>query len=98
MGALIPVSPKAVAVQGFQLTNYQDMLDALAYLSTRAEPYIGSINCQMIDGAMAWWLTFVNPAGKGSGTGYVGDWIILENGLNASVIKAAEFDTFYTVT
>ncbi len=97
MGTLVGVTPKAVQTQGFQLTSQQDMLDALNYLSTRPQPYTGSINCQILDGAMTWWLTFVSPAGAGSGTGYVGDWIILENGVNATVVKANEFGTFYAV-
>lgn len=96
MGTLVGVTPKAVTVQGFQFESYQDMLDALSYLSTLQQPYTGSLNCQIVDSAMTWWLTLVNPHGVG-GTGYINDWVILENNTNAHIVRAVDFDTFYAL-
>ena len=97
MGTLIGIDAKASTLQGYQLESSQDMHDALAYLSVQAAPYTGSINCQLVDVVMTWWLVLVSPHGVGNINAYVGDWIIVENGTAASVCRAADFDTFYTV-
>ncbi len=98
MGTLVGLTQNTVTTQGFQLESQQDMLDALTYLSGRPQPYTGGINCHMVEGTVTWWLVLVNPNGVGSPAAYVGDWIILENGVNATVCKAVDFPTFYTVT
>ena len=94
MATLVPITAKAVTIQRYLLESQQDMLDALTYLSGLEQPYTGSINRQMLDGVMTWWLTLANPHGTGS-SGYVGDSIILENATAAVIIKAADYDTFY---
>lgn len=97
MATLVPITAKAISIQGFQMQAPEDMLTALGYLSTLEQPYTGSLNCQVIDAAMTWWLTLVNPHGV-SGTGYIDDWIVLENNVNAHVVRAVDFDTFYSLT
>lgn len=94
MATLVPITAKAVTLERYQLESQQDMVDALNYLSQQAQPYTGSINCQIMDGVMTWWLTLVSPHGVGY-TGYVGDSIILENGTAATIIRAQDYDTFY---
>lgn len=97
MATLVPVTAKAVTTQGYQLQTPTDMLNALSYLSSLPQAYTGSLNCQIMDGVLTWWLTFVNPHGSGY-TGYINDWVILENNNLATITRAVDFDTFYAVT
>lgn len=94
MATLVNITAKAVTLQRYQLETQQDMIDALSYLSGLAQPYSGSINRQLLDGQFQWWLTLISPHGVGY-TGYIGDSIILENGTAATIVKAADYDTFY---
>lgn len=97
MATLISITAKAVTTQGYQLQTPTDMLNALSYLATLPQPYTGSINANVLDGAQTWWLTIVNPHGTGS-TGYINDWVILENNNLATITRAVDFNTFYTVS
>lgn len=98
MAQLITIYPKTVTWQGYQMTTSQDMRDALDYLSQQNPPYTGSLNWGLLNGVMTPWLTLVSPYGTGSGTAYPNDWIILQNGVIASVMRADQYDVFYSST
>ena len=98
MAELITIYPKTTTWQGYQMVTSQDMRDAMDYLSTLTPPYNGSLNWQVLDGVMTPFLTVVSPYGTGSGTAYPGDWIILQNGVVASVLQNAKYTLFYSAT
>lgn len=104
MAQLVPIYGKTAQKEGYQMVSTQDMHDAMIYLAALSPPYSGSLNWGVINNAVTPWLTLVSPYGTGSGTAYVGDWIILEGapgtpgGGIASVMRDSEFGVFYGLT
>lgn len=87
--ALFGVTRKPESLQAYQLTSPSDMLAALTYLADRN--YTGTIDCR----ATVWTLTFQNPERNIGQSAQINDYIVIENGIIASVCPLDNFDTLF---
>lgn len=99
MSGVIPIFRQTESIQGFQLLEPVDMLTALSYLvpggGFGANNYGGTINAQN-QGTSAMWQFVLTDVERGiNSIAAIGDWIILENNVIASVCPAAIAPTLY---
>jgi hypothetical protein len=95
MSSLITITANTTSLQGYQLTSYSDMISALSYLvGLASSPYSGQVSYNPTN--TAWSLNLYNTHQNTSQTGYVGDWVILQNNTTANICPAAQFAALYT--
>jgi hypothetical protein len=95
VSSLITITANTTSLQGYQLTSYSDMMSALSYLvGLTSSPYSGQVTYNPT--TTAWSLNLYNTHQNTSQTGYVGDWVILQNNTTANICPAAQFSALYT--
>lgn len=96
--ALVNVTRKAVSTQGYQLTSQSDMFAALDYLKTRG--YSGNVaTYKNGSGAAAWQLTIQADSGTTlPQTGFINDWVVIENDSIATIYPPAKAAALYQTT
>lgn len=93
--ALVNITRKPSALQGYQLATPGDMYTALEYLSSRG--YVGAVSCLRNGSGLLWQFSLQTNSGTGAQSGALGDWIVIENDSVASIVPAAKAAALYTV-
>lgn len=94
---LVNITRKPVALQAYRLITQADMLAALDYLSSRG--YSGGVNVVKVNGTATWQMSLAADGGTvGAQLGNLGDWIVIENDVVASIITNAKATLIYQLT
>lgn len=93
--ALVNVIRKPSTLQAYQLVAQADMTTALSYLATRG--YTGHVSLTRISGVLTWQLTLQADAGNDVQSGFINDWVVIENDTIATITPAAKAGSLYQV-
>lgn len=95
MSTLVNLTRQGVTLQGFRLVTRDDMWTAFCWLTDNG--YRGNINAYG-ETAPSWNMSFARAPAGDSQVGYLGDWIVLEAGTQATIYTETVFNSLFTVT
>jgi len=95
MSALVNLSRPPATLLGFQLLVPEDFWTAFNWLT--ANGYTGNLNCYPEGAGLAWNVSFARPPSGNSQVAYLNDWLVLENGTEATAYRNVVFQSLFVI-